>query len=98
MIAENYDFAREAANSIYAVSSDEAIRLQCESRERYERDWASSYESGHREGVKEGIEQEKINTDREKKRADEAEKQLKKEREELAEARKEIERLKALAN
>ena len=24
MIAENYDFAREAANSIYAVSADEA--------------------------------------------------------------------------
>ena len=48
MIAENYDFAREAANSIYAVSADEAIKLQCEARERYERDWASSYESGHR--------------------------------------------------
>ena len=94
MIAENYDFAREAANSIYAVSSDEAIRLQCEARERYERDWASSYESGRREGVS----QEKVNTDREKKRADEAEKQLEMEREELAEARKEIERLKALAN
>ena len=101
MIAENYDFAREAANSIYAVSSDEAIRLQCEARERYERDWASSYKSGHRDGV----EEEKINTDREKKRADEAEKraneaekQLEMEREELAEARKEIERLKAAAN
>ena len=67
MIAENYDFAREAANSIYAVSADEAIRLQCEARERYERDWASSYESGRREGVS----QEKVNTDREKKRADE---------------------------
>ena len=86
MIAENYDFAREAANSIYAVSSDEAIRLQCEARERYERDWASSYESGRREGIKEGIEQEQANTAQEKKRADEAEKQL-------AEARKEIERL-----
>ena len=24
MIAENYDFAREVANSIYAVSADEA--------------------------------------------------------------------------
>ncbi len=94
MIAENYDFAREAANSIYAVSADEAIRLQCEARERYERDWASSYESGRRDGV----EEEKINTDREKKRADEAEKQLEMERKELEEARMEIERLKALAN
>ena len=87
VIAENYDFAREAANSIYAVSADEAIRLQCEARERYERDWASSYESGRREGV----EQEKINTEREKKRADEAEIKL-------DEALKEIERLKAAAN
>ena len=105
MIAENYDFAREAANSIYAVSADEAIRLQCEARERYERDWASSYESGRREG----IEQEKINTDREKKRADdekkradEAEKQLEIERRKYEEENKvlkdEIERLKAAAN
>ena len=83
------------------MSADEARRLQGEARERYERDGASSYESGHRDGV----EEEKINTDREKKRADEAEKraneaekQLEMEREELAEARKEIERLKALAN
>ena len=105
MIAENYDFAREAANSIYAVSADEAIRLQCEARERYERDWASSYESGRREG----IEQQKIETDREKKRADdekkradEAEKQLEIERRKHEEENKvlkeEIERLKAAAN
>ena len=98
MIAENYDFAREAANSIYAVSADEAIRLQCEARERYERDWASSYESGRREGVS----QEKVNTDREKKRADEAERQLEMERkkheEENKVLKKEIERIKAAAN
>ena len=105
MIAENYDFAREAANSIYAVSADEAIRLQCEARERYERDWASSYESGRREGVS----QEKVNTDREKKRADEekqradkAERQLEEERrkheEENKVLKREIERLKAAAN
>lgn len=105
MIAENYDFAREAANSIYAVSADEAIRLQCEARERYERDWASSYESGRREGVS----QEKVNTDREKKRADEAEQRAdeaerqlemerKKHEEENKVLKKEIERLKAAAN
>ena len=94
MIAENYDFAREAANSIYAVSADEAIRLQCEARERYERDWASSHETGRREGVQ----QEQANTEREKKRADETEKQLEMERKEFEEARKEIERLKAAAN
>lgn len=101
VIAENYDFAREAANSIYAVSADEAIRLQCEARERYERDWASSYETGRREGVQ----QEQANTDRErkradeeKKRADEAESKLKLHEEENKALREEIERLKALAN
>ena len=73
MIANQYDFAKEAANSIYAVSADEAVRLQCEARERYERDWASSYKTGFRAGVQ----QEKDNTDREKKRADEAEADLK---------------------
>ena len=77
MIANQYDFAKEAANSIYAVSADEAVRLQCEARERYERDWASSYKTGFRAGVKEGVQQEKDNTDREKKRADEAEADLK---------------------
>ena len=51
------------------MSSDEAIKLQCEARERYERDWANSYKSGERNGIK----MEKKNTEREKKRADEAE-------------------------
>ena len=89
MIASQHDFAKEAANSIYAVSSDEAIRLQCEARERYERDWANSYESGFETGFddgfkdgykdgfeggfKDGVEQEQANTKREKMRADEAE-------------------------
>ena len=69
MMADNYDFAKEAASSIYAVSADEAIRLQCEARERYERDWASSYTSGFEDGVEEGAK-------REKKRADEAEQKM----------------------
>ena len=55
MIANQHDFAKEAANSIYAVSSDEAIRLQCEARERYERDWANSYESGFETGFDDGF-------------------------------------------
>ncbi len=106
MIANQYDFAKEAANSIYAVSSDEAIRLQCEARERYERDWASSYKTGFKagveEGVKKGIKQEKDNTDREKKRADdaeqkcsEAEQKLDETSKQLEAALKEIEHLKA---
>ena len=94
MIAENYDFAREVANSIYAVSADETIRLQCEARERYERDWASSYETGRREGVQ----QEQANTDCEKKRANEAEQRADEAETKLDEALREIERLKAAAN
>ncbi len=56
MLAKTNDFVKEAATSIYAVSEDEAIRLQCEARERYERDWAGSYNSGVRDGIKEGME------------------------------------------
>ena len=54
MLAKTNDFVKEAATSIYAVSEDEAIRLQCEARERYERDWAGSYNSGVRDGKLEG--------------------------------------------
>ena len=59
MLAKKNDFVKEAATSIYAVSEDEAIRLQCEARERYERDWAGSYNSGMRDGRKEGLEEGK---------------------------------------
>ena len=95
MIANQYDFAKEAANSIYAVSADEAVRLQCEARERYERDWASSYKTGFRAGVKEGVQQEKDNTDREKKRADEAEADLKTAEARIGELEEELRKLKA---
>ena len=91
MIANQYDFAKEAANSIYAVSADEAVRLQCEARERYERDWASSYKTGFRAGVQ----QEKDNTDREKKRADEAEADLKTAEARIGELEEELRKLKA---
>ena len=73
MLAKDHEFVKEAATSIYAVSADEAIKLQCEARERYERDWANSYKSGERNGIKAGIKMEKKNTEREKKRADDAE-------------------------
>ena len=57
MLAEDHEFAKEAATSIYAVSQEEAIRLQCEAREEYERDWAESYVSGHEDGLEEGREE-----------------------------------------
>ena len=56
-MAKQYDFAREAAASIYAVAEDEAIRLQCEARERYERDWNSAKESRMRAGIRQEIKQ-----------------------------------------
>ena len=94
-MAEQYDFAKEAATSIYAVSDDEAVKLACEARERYDHDWASALKSGERlgiaKGMKKGIQQEQKNTEREKKRADEAEAKLR-------EALDEIARLKAAAN
>ena len=94
MIANQHDFAKEAANSIYAVSSDEAIRLQCEARERYERDWANSYESGYEFGFEDGVKQQEANTKREKMRADEAEHKLNEASKQLEAALKEIEQLK----
>ncbi len=77
MLAKDHEFAKEAATSIYAVSSDEAVKLQCEARERYERDWANSYKSGERRGIKTGIRIERKNTERERERADKAEKRVK---------------------
>ena len=59
MLAKKHDFAKEAATTIYAVSKDEAIRLQCEARERYERDWAESYRSGKEDGREEGKDTER---------------------------------------
>ncbi len=64
-MAEKHNFAKEAAASIYAVSEDEAVKLACMARERYDHDRASFYNSGRRA--------EQANTERERKRADEAE-------------------------
>lgn len=41
MLAEKYESIDEAATTIYQLSSDEKIRLQCEAREKYERDQRS---------------------------------------------------------
>ena len=97
-MAKQYDFAKEAATSIYAVSEEEAVKLACEARERYEHDWAGSYKSGERAGFKKGIEKEKKNTEREKNRADKAEAERDEVKQQLQEAMQEIAKLKESAN
>ena len=85
-MADTYDFVKEAATSIYAVSEDEAVKLACEARERYERDWASAHWSGEQEGIK----KERVNTEREKKRADKAEEERDKANVKISEAEAKI--------
>ncbi len=38
MLAAKYDAVNEAATTLYQLSEDERIRLQCQAREDYERD------------------------------------------------------------
>lgn len=38
MLAAKYDAVNEAATTLYQLSEDERIRLQCHAREDYERD------------------------------------------------------------
>ncbi len=38
MLAAKYDPVGEAATTLYQLSEDERIRLQCQARENYERD------------------------------------------------------------
>ena len=74
-LAEKYDFAKEAATSIYAVSEEEAVKLACMARERYDHDRASFFNAGRR-AEQANTEREKAEKEREKKRADDAEAKL----------------------
>ena len=56
-MAEEHEFVKEAANSIFAVSRDEAVRLECEAIERARRDKASIDGSGERAGIRKGREE-----------------------------------------
>ena len=89
-MAEQYEFAKEAATSIYAVSADEAIKLQCEARERNQRDMLGSYRAGVRH-EQANTEREKGRANAEKERADDATKRAnaEKERADAAEKRAE---------
>lgn len=59
MLADKHEIIKEAATTMYAVSAEENIRLQCEARRRYEEDRVSLYHNGKLEG--EQIGQQRVN-------------------------------------
>lgn len=69
MIAKEDKSMEAAVVTLRELSAEDEIRLQCEARERYERDKASYIGMGRREGA----EEERGNTERERIRAEEAE-------------------------
>ena len=60
VLAEKNEIMKEAAATIKKLSSDEKIKLQCEARERYERDMLSAIHAGEKRGEKCGEERGKI--------------------------------------
>ena len=56
MLAKNNDTIHEAVVTMCELSTDDKIRMQCEARERYEGDLASSYDTGLKRGIEKGIE------------------------------------------
>ena len=50
MLAQNSDVIKSTAATIYQLSAEENIRLQCEARERYEHDKASLLHLGEKRG------------------------------------------------
>ena len=59
------------------LSEDEKIRMQCEAREDYERCLITEYNAGRQDGIEQGIEMEKQNTEKERQRADRLEAEVK---------------------
>lgn len=59
MIAQNNTTISDAVCTIQELTADERVRLQCEARERYERDWNSEMSAMHKKGLQEGIQQER---------------------------------------
>lgn len=57
MLAKENEYIEEAAMTMFDVSAEENIRLQCEARQRYEEDRVSILASGMRQGMALGIEQ-----------------------------------------
>ena len=80
-LAEQSESIKKAVLKLRELTEEEKIRLQCEARERYRMDLQSTIKTTLAEGIAQGREEERKNTEYEKKRADEAEKREKKLRE-----------------
>ena len=80
-MAEQSESKKKAVLILRELTEEEKIRLQCEARERYRMDLQSTIKTTLAEGIAQGREEERKNTEYEKKRADEAEKREKKLRE-----------------
>ena len=84
-MAEQSESIKKAVLKLRELTEEEKIRLQCEARERYRMDLQSTIKTTRAEGIAEGLiqgrEEERKNTEYEKKRADKAEEQVKKLRE-----------------
>lgn len=86
-MADKSEAIEKAVVTLHQLSEDEKIKLQCEARERYWKDWQSSMRTNYQKGQaaerantlkeKERADREKQRADTEKARADkiEAEKQ-----------------------
>ena len=55
MIAQNNTSMNDAICTIQELTAEERIQLQCEARERYERDWNSERSAMYKKGFQEGI-------------------------------------------
>ena len=80
-LAEQSESIKKAVLKLHELTQKETVRLQCEARERYRMDLQSTIKTTLAEGIAQGREEERKNTEYEKKRADEAEKREKKLRE-----------------
>ena len=50
MLASEYKVFEDITDTMHQALADKKTRMECEARERYERDRISLYHSGHREG------------------------------------------------
>ncbi len=57
MLAKENEYIEEAAMTMFDVTAEENIRLQCEARQRYEEDRASLLASGMKQGLELGLAQ-----------------------------------------
>ena len=55
MLSSEYEVFENITDTVEQALADKKIRMECEARERYERDRISLYASGRKAGINEGI-------------------------------------------